>query len=344
MNPVLLKELRTRVRDGRSTALLCGYLSVISGIAVLVLLSMSERNPFGPSGQGTIAPEAGLTIYVTVAFLQLVLIAMVAPALTVGVVSGERERQTMDLLFVTGIGSLGIITGKLLASLAFALLLQVASLPVMALVLLFGGVSLKHLGLTFLIQFVTIMAFGATGILCSTLFRRTQVAVVTAYLLMALVVVGTPLIAGLAMDFPRPPIMTPQGPVAPPPPKAVYVIYANPILALGSALPQGGPNMEIMQSFRFAWNIIGNRMSYAPTMPSPRPGMPPAPGGQPQKPPQPPPAPWKVYVVICAAVIAGAVATAVTILHPVKPWQRFLVRRRLAKEAKAAGAEGVQAG
>ena len=49
--------------------------------------------------------------------LELGLICLLAPALTADLISGERERSTLDLLLVTPLSRLQIVVGKLVAAL-----------------------------------------------------------------------------------------------------------------------------------------------------------------------------------------------------------------------------------
>ena len=74
-------------------------------------------------------------------FLQTLMIAILAPASTAGTISGERERQTLDLLAVTPISSVAIVVGKLLSALTWVFVLITASIPVAALVFVYGGVA-----------------------------------------------------------------------------------------------------------------------------------------------------------------------------------------------------------
>ena len=80
-------------------------------------------------------------MFMAIIFLLTLVTLILAPASTAGAISMEREKQTMDLLAVTPISSLAIVLGKLLSALSWILLLLLASIPVVALVFTFGGVS-----------------------------------------------------------------------------------------------------------------------------------------------------------------------------------------------------------
>ena len=69
--------------------------------------------------------------------LQLALIVFITPGLTAGVISSERERQTLNMLLTTTQSSTSIIIGKLVSSVAYLLLLMIASLPLYSIVFLY---------------------------------------------------------------------------------------------------------------------------------------------------------------------------------------------------------------
>src|SRR3989475_10199502 len=111
----------------------------------------------------------------------MVLLAFITPALTAGAVSSERERQTIDLLFVTKLPAFSILWGKLLASMSFVILLLLLSVPIFSLVFLFGGIELDQALLAFLVTAASPPPLGILGPACSTAFQRTPAATVSAH-------------------------------------------------------------------------------------------------------------------------------------------------------------------
>src|SRR5205085_6000411 len=95
---------------------------------------------FGVS-QAQAASSAGRSIYHWLLFVMLALICFIVPGLTAGAIAGERERQTLIPLQITLLSPRSIVFGKLLASLAFVVLLVVAALPFLSVSFLLGGVA-----------------------------------------------------------------------------------------------------------------------------------------------------------------------------------------------------------
>ena len=323
-NPILTKEMATRVRGWQSPSMLLLYPLFLGG-AVLLLF----RFVYGL--RGPLNPEVGWAVYTVLALGQLGLLAVVVPALTSGVISGERERQTLDLLTTTQMSAFAIVIGKLMGSLAYALLLIVVSLPVFSIVLFFGGVQLTDLLALLLIYFMTAVTYGALGVFVSSWLRRTQVSAVLTYILVFLLLIGAPMLgaaiysrqqwvhhqSGQYLGRGRTPIIT----------------HFSPIPAMLSRLPAG----DALQ----LWGLDENRAAYAygtvvHTTPAAAPGAtPPTPGGtvgsgssgapsspsaQPALPK--PPDPLVAHAVFDGILVILLVAGSSLLVAPVKPWQR----------------------
>ncbi|WP_051506821.1 ABC transporter permease [Saccharibacillus sacchari] len=179
INPVLDKEFRLRMRTPRSFIALLSYVLILGLLAIgFIYVSM------GFQGQQTgmrFDPSVSRILFYVLSIAQLVLIAFMTPALTAGVISGEREKQTLNILLTTQQSSSAIVLSKLASSLAFMVLIVLATLPVYSIVFLYGGISPSQLMLVFLFYLFTMLLLGAIGIMCSTLFKRTIMAVIMTY-------------------------------------------------------------------------------------------------------------------------------------------------------------------
>lgn len=176
-NPIFAFSARRRMRSPRTALLLTLY-----GLAVLIFGVVTAFSALLQPAVTIDTMSKGMEGYIFMLIFQFVLLLLVTPALTSGSISGERERQTLELLLVTNTGSLRIVLGKLMESLAIVLLMIVATLPAMCLPLIVGGITFVQIleGLLFLA--VEAFACLSVGILASALFRRTVAATVVAYL------------------------------------------------------------------------------------------------------------------------------------------------------------------
>ncbi len=192
-NPVTIKELRSRMRGRRAFAVLTVYLIVMSLFVLLVYAAFAAeaRGPFGPNPS-----EVGKAIFVAIITIQGFLVVFVGPSFTAGAISGEKERQTFDLLRTTLLPANRFVTGKLLSSLSYVYLLIFAAVPLQSLAFLLGGVSLAELFISQLILFVAAISFALWGLFCSASMRSTLGASVVTFAGTLFITVGTPMLTG----------------------------------------------------------------------------------------------------------------------------------------------------
>lgn len=186
MIAILRKELRIRMRGWRSPAIVMLYLCILAVVSYAVLSSGLNTQTFSANQANTL----GLNLFNTLAIFQGLLIMFITPAATSGAISGERQRQTLDLLLVTKLSSLGIASGKLVAAIAFDLLLILCAMPIFALVFLFGGIGLAAVSELLLLYALSIVCFGSIGLAVSTLTKRPSAATVITYLIVVAFVAG----------------------------------------------------------------------------------------------------------------------------------------------------------
>jgi len=176
-NPIVAKEYRSRMRTWRSPLAMMIYILLIAGLGFAIFSSIAaSMNSFNG---GT--ANYGQNLFMYLVIFQMILLTFITPALTAGAISGERERPTIDLLFVTRIPPFSIIWGKLLASMSFVVLLLLLSLPIFSLVFLFGGIEVDQVLYMFLVTIVAAFTLGVIGIAFSTWLRRSLAATVAAY-------------------------------------------------------------------------------------------------------------------------------------------------------------------
>lgn len=197
LNPVMLKELRERMRGARSFAVISVYLGLMSAFAVLLFLINA---PINLGLTTSVSGDLGRAMFNGIVGLQLLLIIFIAPAFTSGAVTGERERKTYDLLQITLLPRPSFIIGKLESALGYIFLLLLAAIPLQGIAFLFGGVTEIELALAFVILVVTAITLGTVGLFFSTLVERTLTASVRAYTLALAILIGVPALGGFALN------------------------------------------------------------------------------------------------------------------------------------------------
>ena len=191
-NPVVLKELRGRMRGPRAFVVLTTYLLLMSGFVTLlyVVYVTSTNNVYSnPSSQ-----LIGKFVFGAVVGIELLLVCFIAPAFTAGAISGEREHQTYDLLRTTLLSASQLVLGKLASALSYILLLLVAAVPLQSLAFLLGGVALEEVMVATVLLVATALMFGTSGIFFSSFMRRTLASTVLTYAFALMATLGLPLI------------------------------------------------------------------------------------------------------------------------------------------------------
>jgi ABC-type transport system involved in multi-copper enzyme maturation permease subunit len=201
-NPIVLKELRGRMRGNRAYLVITAYTGLMGLFAILLYLGYTasiSTNVYDSSSQ-----LVGKVVFGGVVGVELFMVCFIAPAFTAGAISGERERQTYELLRTTLMPARSLVLGKLTSALSFIILLLFIALPVQSLAFLLGGVALEEVLIALVILLATALASGASGIFFSALMRRTLGASVVTYAFALVVVVGVPVVALLAAAFTGP--------------------------------------------------------------------------------------------------------------------------------------------
>lgn len=243
-NPVLASSLKTRMRGWRAAAAVTAYLGVMLFIASIFFKLFFENEVMRYMSVSA-NRSVGLGIYMMLAILQFILILLVTPAQTAGVISSEREMQTLDLLLCTKLSPISIIIGKLLSSLAFILLLVVSSIPLFSLVFLFGGIAPEDVAMLFLFYFITAFAIGSIGVFYSTLFKKTVVSTVLSYVTIFFLGIVSVILGAYMMAEHYSQVPTPNDHYVP------FILYINPAVGLGDLLARQSGTMTSLGGLIF---------------------------------------------------------------------------------------------
>ena len=190
-----VKELRGRVRGRRAFVVLTFYLLFLGLFAwawELVAERAYVQNAALQGGSAAFASSlVGQEVFGALVLVETLLVVFLAPAFTSGAISLEREKQTLDMLTATPISSLAIVVGKLLSALAYVFLLIAASIPLTAIVFVFGGVAPDDVIRAYAVLVVTALGLGSMGLFISALMQRTQGATVVTFFTVLFLTLGT---------------------------------------------------------------------------------------------------------------------------------------------------------
>ncbi len=115
----------------------------------------------------------GSVVYWMFAMLQLTLMLFFAPLFTAAAVSYEKDRRTFTLLLMTDLSDLEIVLGKLVAGLLNIVTILGASVGLLSICALFGGISFLQVANLFAVTAASGVAGGAIGLLIALWRDRT---------------------------------------------------------------------------------------------------------------------------------------------------------------------------
>jgi ABC-type transport system involved in multi-copper enzyme maturation permease subunit len=217
--PVFVYEAITAARRWQPYAMRAAFVwLVLLGLAIVE--SDRPRPARGPVVSLHDLAVIGEQMYRTVAWIELTLVLLAAPAATAGAVCLDKARGTLDHMLATDLSNAEIVLGKLGARLIPVLGLIACTVPILALASLLGGIDPLALVGLFAVAIGCALVGCSLAMVLSIYGRKTHEVVMMAYVLIISWVMA-PLFLGIligAMTGPVPPPPPPGAAPVPPPP------------------------------------------------------------------------------------------------------------------------------
>jgi ABC-type transport system involved in multi-copper enzyme maturation permease subunit len=195
VNPVLGREIRERLRSGRSFVALTLFLGLLAGLTwavVTVTTHTNANNQFNPDLSRL--TSSGRTLLDALVVGMTVLMMFLLPGIAAVAVTGERERQTLIPLQISLLRPRSIFLGKVLSAAAYATLMLVAASPMFAAAYMLGGVTVSAAVRTMFGLIVVAIVITTIAVTWSTIAKRTAAAVIASYAFTLLLCVGAPVL------------------------------------------------------------------------------------------------------------------------------------------------------
>ncbi len=191
--PLLHHDLTRAARCGRLTLVRSLYALALFGVAAL---AFAGRFSLRGLADAQVLPRDEMARFAAefadrCAWVQLIAVAVLAPALAAPAFAEERQRGTLDLLLMTGLRPGAIVRGKLLARVAQLLGVLLVGVPVGAVMLLLGGVDWRYPVGAFVISAGLAASLAALGLVCSARAKSVPAAAAATYGLAALAALVT---------------------------------------------------------------------------------------------------------------------------------------------------------
>lgn len=174
---MILRELRMQMRSQ--------LYHVTNALHILLISCLIFGMVWGYATAKKTEPQYALKI-LSLFFITLTLsINMICPAFTVGAISSEREKLTINLLRITQLKYYHIFFGKLFSAILHVLTLLFASVPIIILITPETDISMIRILMCYLIAFVSGVLFVSIGLICSSIFR-TRISAISTYIIIAI--------------------------------------------------------------------------------------------------------------------------------------------------------------
>ncbi len=174
--PLLDKELRVASRRRRTYIVRGGYLLGLLIFIALAWSSAAVTSHFTGSGAYIVSrmPFIGRQVTCAIVWFQFFTAQLIIIAMLCSCLSDEITKRTLDVLLSTPVTALQLVAGKFLSRCFQVMILIAVSLPVLAVIRVFGGVSWNFVIASLAVTLAAMVFAGALSLLGSVFFHRTH--------------------------------------------------------------------------------------------------------------------------------------------------------------------------
>jgi len=196
--PIFDKELRVSSRRKRNYTLRLIYVILLTIFVAIVWLSVVKSEGSSTYQKSRMA-LAGKTIVTTIVTFQFIATQIIAVIMLSTSISDEIYHRTLGLLMTTPIGSFQIVMGKLFSKLLQIILLLAISLPLLAIVRIFGGVPWNYVLSSLCITLTAVIFAGSLSLYFSINNKRAYVVIIKTVVTLGVLFIFIPTITTVLM-------------------------------------------------------------------------------------------------------------------------------------------------
>jgi ABC-type Na+ efflux pump permease subunit len=188
LGPIFMRELVTVPRRAGHYS---GRAALIGLLTILGITTWQATIGFARDATLGEAAAFGLLLFQIVAFVQLLLTIFFATVSAAGAISQEKDRRTFVLLLLTDMRDYEIVVGKMLGALLPITIQLLVTAPVLAMLLLLGGIDPEQVLQAVLVLAASAVAAGSLGALIALWRERTFQALALSVLFLVLYICVT---------------------------------------------------------------------------------------------------------------------------------------------------------
>lgn len=198
--PILDKELRVSSRRRRNYALRSAYLILLLIFIGIVWMNLNFSAP-SRAGMSQLLARAGTQVVTLIVVFQYVALQLLAITMLSTAISDEISHKTLGVLMTTPINSFQIVMGKLLSRVFQLLLIAGITLPIVAVLRVFGGVPWGFVWASLCITVTTVLFTGALSLFFSIRSRQAHGVIIRTLVVLFMIYVAVPGVLGLALQY-----------------------------------------------------------------------------------------------------------------------------------------------
>jgi ABC-type transport system involved in multi-copper enzyme maturation permease subunit len=160
IGPVFTREAVTLPRRTRFFIVRTLYVAILFGLMVTTWLILIGNQEVRNTGDWA---RFGGKLFAIIAPLQLAIVTLLSSLVAAAAVAQEKDRRTLVLLLLTRLTNSELVVGKLLASMLTVLTMIFATVPLLFIAALLGGVSPGQIFRVCAITLVSALAAGSLG-------------------------------------------------------------------------------------------------------------------------------------------------------------------------------------
>lgn len=173
MNPILRKELMVGSRSIKMSIAIMGINAFLAFIVLIVMVITNLSSTYGGYDYSALS-----YLFPVLGCIECGLLSLIVPIITSGSISGERERQTLDIMLTTPVSPFSIALGKLQSAMMVVMMYMITSVPVMAIAFVLGGMSWGALFGLFAMLLSIGIYVGSVGVFCSSVVKKSVLATI----------------------------------------------------------------------------------------------------------------------------------------------------------------------
>ena len=191
MNPLVRKELLGLFRLKRVAAIQVLFVAILGGIVMAT---------WPQEGMLTLSAQGQDSLLLALIFGQLVMLVLLVPGIAAVSITGEKEQNTMEMLYASRLSPVQIVIGKIVAAVSYPVMLLLSGLPFVALLSWRGEVATDLLAKAYTVLIVAAISMAVVSLAISALCKLSSTALVISYVVLLTLAGATLVPAAIMID------------------------------------------------------------------------------------------------------------------------------------------------